>query len=234
LTFVLIFDIFIFENNHILLIMPSETQILNNYVSILEKTNQQLSLWYNPYGVAIGILTLLIAVIAIVVAYALWRHSKEQRDRINQFFIEQEKIIKEKNENVEKVEAKLNELIKEYEKQLKDTKTRNKKEIQKIIDDLKKEKASIGSYIVGRSAYEPMNISPAGTARMFGLNQSLFSGLGERSTICTKCGKEFSYQSDRLGDRLGEGVNIYSIGVSHALGGENVYCPYCGTKNIVQ
>ncbi len=202
--------------------MNSETQILNNYISILEKTNQQLSLWHNPYGVAIGILTLLIAVIAIVVAYALWRHSKEERDRINQFFSEQEKIIKEKNENVQKIEGKLNELIKEYEKQLKDTKTRNKKEIQKIIDDLKKEKASIGSYIVGRSAYEPITISPAASVRGFTDPYSV-SFSREKFIFCTQCGKKFSYHPDD-----------YITSVHSILEEKNIYCPYCGTKNIAQ
>ncbi len=50
--------------------------MLNNYASIIEKTNQQLGLWFNPYGLMIGILAVLVAIIAIGVGIALWRNIK--------------------------------------------------------------------------------------------------------------------------------------------------------------
>lgn len=202
--------------------MLPETQILNNYISILEKTNQQLNLWSNPYGLMVGVLTLLVALIAMGVAYALWRYSKEQRDRINQFFTEQERIIKEKNENVQRVEGKLNDLIKEYEKQLKST-TKNKKEVQKIIDELKKEKARIGAYM------GPVMVS-GGMAST--ISSPVFShdiiSYGEKSMICTQCGKSFSYYRDNIY----KDNSILFAPYGTAFEGKNVYCPSCGTKNI--
>jgi len=199
--------------------MNPEIQILNNYISILEKTNQQLSFLYNPYGLMVGILTLLIAVIAIAVSYALWSNSKEQRDRINKFFAEQEKIIKEKNDNVQRIESKLNDLIKEYEKQLKST-TKGKKEIQKIIDELKIEKAQIGSYI--GPALTTMTI--AGSEQPFNYYSGPLSVFNKGYMICTQCGKKFSYYRDR------DDIALYAV----ISGDKNVYCPFCGTKNIPQ
>lgn len=209
--------------------MPTETQVLNNYISILEKTNQQLSLWSNPYGLMVGILTLLIAVIAIAVSYALWRYSKEQRDKINHFFAEQEKVIKEKNENVKKVENKLNDLIREYEKQLKDT-TKNKKEIQKNIDELKKERARIGVYMGPVIATGmPGTISTISQP----LTPLAFSGYSsiEKSIICIRCGKNFSYYD---GNGIFKNSDILYAPYGTTLKDENVYCPSCGAKNIPQ
>jgi len=68
----------------------TSTQI---YLEILEKTNQQLSLWYNPYGLMIAILTLLIAVLAIFFSYILWKQGKEYKDAFSVFLDEQKKVL---------------------------------------------------------------------------------------------------------------------------------------------
>lgn len=132
---------------------PDQYQtMLNNYASILEKTNQQLGLWSNPYGIMIGILTLLITIAAIVVSVILWRNSAEQKKLARDFFENQEKIIREKNERMEKLanerheEAKkeFESLIVEQQEKLKLADEVGKNEIQKAIDDLRKQKAGIG------------------------------------------------------------------------------------------
>src|SRR3989338_4010236 len=88
----------------IMLRTPEYQQMMNNYVSILEKTNQQLGMWSNPYGIAIAILSIFIAIIAICVGVALWRHSKEQKERFDKFLLEYEKVIQAKNKRLEQVE----------------------------------------------------------------------------------------------------------------------------------
>ncbi len=193
-------------------------QMINNYVSILEKTNQQLGVWSNPYGVAIGILSILIAIIAIGVAFALWRQSKEQKDRFNQFLADQEKIIKLKNKSLEQVELKLNRLIRAYEEQLKSATKNNKKEIEEAIADLKKEKASIGAYIGPAAALG--TISGPSIANYDPLQGVSF--MANNSTVCTNCGKRFSYSMDT--DLLSSMVTI---------GSKAVYCSYCGHRNMV-
>ena len=60
---------------------PTQYQImLENYASILEKTNQQLGLWSNPYGIMVAILAFFLTVGSIFVAWYLWKNSKEQKD----------------------------------------------------------------------------------------------------------------------------------------------------------
>lgn len=206
---------------------PTITQyqkLLDNYASVLEKTNQQLGLWSNPYGVAVGILSVLIAVIAIAVGYALWRNSKEQRERFEKFVSEQEKIFTEQNKirntSVRKAEAQLDELINQYKKRLDSATKEGKKDLQKAIENLAKEKASIGAYI-----------GPTGPVSSdFGydhvLNSVIF-GRRERSMICSNCGKSFSFIDDS--DR-----DILASAASYVLGqkSKTVHCTHCGATNI--
>ena len=197
---------------------PKYQQMMNNYMSILEKTNQQLGVWSNPYGIAIGILSIFIAIIAIGVAFALWRQSKEQKDRFNQFLADQEKIIKLKNKSLEQVELKLNRLISAYEEQLKSATKNNKKEIEEAIADLKKEKASIGAYIGPAAALGTVS-GPSIANYDFSQGASFMTN---NSTVCTSCGKRFSYSM---------GTDILSSMVT--IGSKTVYCSYCGHRNMV-
>ena len=72
--------------------MSIESINTQNYIDILEKTNTQLSLWYNPYGLMIGILSILIAVLAILFAFILWRQGKDYKDAFNTFLDEQKEV----------------------------------------------------------------------------------------------------------------------------------------------
>ena len=55
----------------------------SHYVAILEKTNQQLSLWWNPYGIFVGALGALFTAGAVVAAYLIFRQSREYRATID-------------------------------------------------------------------------------------------------------------------------------------------------------
>jgi len=193
-------------------------RIIDNYVSILEKTNNQLNVWTNPYGIMIGFLTLLVAVGAIIVAILLWKNSNDQKDRVNEFFKEQEKIIKERNERADKLaearrkeaENKFDKLIAEQQKKLESATNKNKKEIEKAISELKKDKASIG-------VLETPNIP------FISIEPDVF-GLFSKSIICTNCGKEFKYYDDSQNFAF-TGLGLYN---------KQIYCSHCGAINIPQ
>lgn len=195
---------------------PSNSQqLMENYVAILEKTNQQLGMWSNPYGIAIGVLSLFIAIIAIGVAVALWLNSKEQKDRFNQFLSDQEKIIKLKGESIRKYESKLDVLIKEYETQLKST-GEGKKEIEKALNELKREKASIDAYINPGAALGTISGASVSSSNL----PWALTVESPRSLICSKCGKAFTY------------YNSSSLGSISLTVTQRVYCSYCGHLNI--
>lgn len=194
-------------------------RLIENYISILEKTNQQLGVWSNPYGIAIGILSILIAIIAIGVAYAFWLNGREQRERQEKFFADQDRIIQLKNKSIGEYESKLDTLIKEYQKQLKSTEKRNREQIQKTIDELKREKASIGAYIGPSAAVG--TISGPSIASSWPSN-SITLGPNTNSMICAKCGKRFSYI-----------VNSSPLSNLLSIGNQTVHCTYCGSLNLI-
>lgn len=113
-----------------------------DYVSVLEKTNQQLSLWYNPYGLMIGILTLLVALLAIYFAYILWRQSRDYKD----FLEEQKNFIREETRKQSK--EVLDEVIERQDAELDHATGEVRERIERELNNL-------------RIARESLNIVPS-------------------------------------------------------------------------
>lgn len=197
---------------------PNQHQtMLDNYASIVEKTNNQLGLGVNLLSLAVTILSIIIAVIAIFVAWAIWKNSKEQKELTKQFFSEQEKMIKEKKKNYEKLESKFENLISEYENKLKVADGENKKQLQRSIDELKKEKVSAGAYIGLDSA------GMFSAVRTDNLAPLTIAGY-EKTMICSKCSRMFKFSDNDNG--------VFSVVFNpSASGKKTVYCSYCGAAN---
>jgi len=187
------------------------------YIQILEKTNQQLSLWTNPYGIMIGVLAILFTILTIVAAVIIYRQSKDYKEKvqadreqyaknINDFLTSQKSIIEQREKQANKVEEKIDKLLKEYENQLKESSKSQKVEIEKAIENLKEEKSLLGSTI-GPLTVSPNNFNLATSASVLGLsnhhtckncgfgffvsNSGLLTAitlLRERTVTCPKCG----------------------------------------------
>jgi uncharacterized membrane protein len=212
-------------NTSIITSIPDQyTIMLANYASIVEKTNQQLSMWHNPYGLMVGILTLIVAVGAIIVSIILINNSSEQKKRQKDFFDEQERIIKEKQEKDEKLakdsyensKRELDNLIKEQQEKLKSANVESKKKIQEEIDSLKRQSATIGVYNEPSRVYIDNN-SPYSS--IFGINTN-------KSMVCSVCGKTFQYEDGTS--------NPLSVIYSSSVLGHNkrVNCRHCGAVNF--
>lgn len=210
---------------------PDQYQImLSNYADIVEKTNQQLGLWTNPYGLMIGLLTIIIAIVAIIVSVLLWKNSRDQKKRIDDFFDRQEEDIKTKREAfdgmLKKREVKLDEyekdldnLIADYEKELKSANKANKTEIKRLkdnIDELTKSKASLGSYRV------PEAIDVFGT--FYPSTYGFINPIKE--TNCFGCGKKFQYKDK-------DGGASWATTLSLNPKNKKVYCPHCSAENYI-
>lgn len=205
---------------------PGQYEVmLNNYASIVEKTNEQLGFWVNTSSLAVAILSALIAIVAIIVAVTLWKISKEQRDQIEKFFSEQEVIIREKNKNIEKIESRFDDLINKYEDKLKAfgaADTESKKQIQQAIDELRKEKISAGAYLAPASGLQHHTLASFNSADTVGT--SFF--IGRKSMICSNCGKSFEYPDDYH--------RFLSMNAAAVGGAEIVHCSHCGALNVKQ
>lgn len=140
-------------------ILENKNNLVNNdyqkeYIDILEKTNQQLSLWHNPYWIMIWALWVLFTVLALfstIIIYRQWKEYKdklendreEYKNKINILLEEyKNKIDKREKESIE-IENKVSELITQYENNLKTSTNEQKENIQKAIDDLKIQKISL-------------------------------------------------------------------------------------------
>lgn len=185
-----------------------------NYIEVLEKTNQQLSLWYNPYGVLVGILGLMIAILAISFAYILWKQGKDSKDLFQAFLEEQRKIANnELKKTIKKAEGIFDKQIEDANEKLKNLKGEAREKIEKEIQSIKNAKKSLE--ISTRASVSP-------SASIIGAGNSLFSVVGATAPtfsemlnrpisnvagilmVCPKCGY------------------LNSSGLS--------FCSYCGNK----
>ncbi|MDD3067183.1 MAG: hypothetical protein PHO48_05150 [Candidatus Gracilibacteria bacterium] len=181
----------------------------NQYREILEKTNQQLSLWWNPYGVMIASLGVLFAVLAGVFAFILWRQSKDYKEENKENF---ENFLSAQNEKSEAAIKKLDDMLAQKEKEFTSATKEKKAEIQKIIDDLQLRKISIEASTFSAS-------SPV-TVKSFDLGEYSML-LGSSFHKCSKCG--FGFQVDSA-------ISSISISVSS---NKAVACPKCGNVDKI-
>lgn len=203
------------------------------YLEILEKTNQQLSLWFNPYGIMVGILTAFLTILAIVTAFVLYRQGSGYKqkleddrnaytDKINKFIDvykksfddqikESEKRTKEIEEKSKKIIGKYEEMIKKYEEKLDGASEKQKENFEKIIADLEKQKISL------QSSVEPVS----------GTIFPVVPEVGVSSIHrCSRCGFGFSVDTSRA---------VYFGGASVFTGQnqDTVTCPKCGNKDHI-
>jgi len=172
--------------------MGSSTQ---DYVEILEKTNQQLSLWYNPYGLMVGILTALVALLAILFAFILWRQGKDYKDAFQAFLDEQKKIA---DGEISKAISKAQEVLEDASKKLeeiKDLKGQAREDLKKEIAEIKKTKKSLettSNRVISRGLQRPtLSWSQPKNIRPLGYSLCGFCGAQnpKSAQFCNSCGE---------------------------------------------
>ncbi len=212
----------------------SQPDLSSQYINILEKTNQQLGLWSNPYGVSIMILSVWITIIAIVVAYLIYKQGadyknklesdrKESNKKIAELYeqqteilnkqklaIEKQTAILEENQKIKQgLDAEIEKQLQDYKEQLKSAGDTEKSKIEKSIKELSKEKFKLHSNAV----IEPFQIndSPMSKLNNFGIASNFHS--------CSKC---------NYGFLVNNGDFFKSSEVSFMGGSKGVRCPSCG------
>ena len=131
--------------------------MLQNYIEILEKTNQQLSLWYSPFSLVVGFLGIFIALLAIFFAFVLWRQGKDYRD----FLADQKKVLGDETRKYAK--SILDEHIGRKDVELKHLKGEAREKIEQELDSLKKARESLNASAMTISkplAYQVVRTAP--------------------------------------------------------------------------
>lgn len=137
---------------------------LLNYQQILEKTNNQLSLWTNPYGILIGILGVIITILGIGVAFVIYKQGKDAKDLIKESLSKHEnelaKLIAEKNSYFSNIELSLNKSIEEYQQKLSSPLNDDQKtQIKQFISTLQDQKDFMDLKTHTHSGFAPQDIS---------------------------------------------------------------------------
>jgi hypothetical protein len=135
------------------------------YQEILEKTNNQLSLWVNPYGILVAILGVFFTIMAILAAVILYRQSKESKqlikDSLDKHQIALDRLITEKKEQLDYIEENYDKIINEYKQKLEEAEAENRNQISEFIDKLEKQKKSLDSQLNSHrhSGWKPQDIN---------------------------------------------------------------------------
>lgn len=121
-----------------------------DYVSILEKTNEQLSFSYTFIGVGVGMLSILFSVVAIVFAFFLFKQSQEYKSSFKTFLDKQEAIAREQVDNhMKQLKAETQEEIEEAKSALASTSNatdEERKKIELLLATLEKQKERLESF----------------------------------------------------------------------------------------
>ena len=225
LSIILSFVVF-FGSGNILFAQANSPDIQEKYIDVLEKTNQQLSLYWNPYNTILTILTALFAIFTIIFGLILYFQSKEYRkklaedkrryeQKIDEFLKQHQqytkKLIDERNAKLKQIEANLSKTISEYEKKLKTLLKTPKQqkhkieEIEKSIEKFKTEKELLKSQI------EPISVTPD-----YNYPSAISTLGGSNFHRCSQCGFGFKIKGyDRI-------TAMATIGTA------TVTCPKCG------
>jgi DNA-directed RNA polymerase subunit RPC12/RpoP len=196
------------------------------YAAVLEKTNNQLSLWWNPYGVFVAMIGVLLTLLAIVVTFIIFRQSAGYRRTINEAIANYrgviDKFIEEKKADldirIKDTEAKIADATEDQRKQLESELT----EFRKVREALTKSAASVPTIPAGSTApyFWPsgsvFSAPPSGSV----IGIPVISVTWDKSVKCSNCQKEF-------------GVHHPSSDLVVPSGSVIAKCPYCGHSNTV-
>jgi hypothetical protein len=204
-------------------------QIDSAYIAILEKTNQQLSPWWNPYGVMVAALGVLFASGAIVAGFLLFRQSREYREMIAGAIAQYQAVLDAMvKENLARLQVDLRRSIEEGKKELAAKQAsdpeRQKLEtriavMEKQLEAVRRTEASgsTGLRLAGSgSVFEPVSSSSLG----MGFPPEVVKKLGGLLTQieCATCGEHYMPLAwNRTGDK----------------GHPQYLCPSCGAANSI-
>jgi hypothetical protein len=141
------------------------------YFEIIQRTNEQLSLWWNPYGALIATLGVLFAILTIIAALIVFRQSAEHRAILNKSIQSYQNIL---NKFLEDKNIAIAEKMKELEEKLITADEKSKKDIQETLAGLKLQREFIDNQIASTKIMpELQNIDIVTLLRIEGLKRQI-------------------------------------------------------------
>ncbi|MEX1014745.1 MAG: hypothetical protein WDZ80_06310 [Candidatus Paceibacterota bacterium] len=184
-------------------------QSTQTYIDLLEKTNQQLSLWGNPYAIMVMVLTVLVALLAIGVTYLLWTQKREYRELFNSFLKKQEKILQGQISNTKDL---LDKHISESKEKVKSLKGKDREEIEEEIKKMKQTRRQLEMYSA------PTTIGALGSNSN---DSPLKLRLDDEPTVVT-------LNQNLNTDKIKMDSLLMQRHCGRHLPPDSSFCPYCG------
>ena len=191
-------------------------------LGILERTNEQLSLVYNPYGLMVATLGVLFTLLAITVTFLIFRQSSEYRKLIDKSILESRNIVNQfLSERKLEIEAQMD----QYKKDFKTADATTKKNIETALESLEKRRQFIDTQFRTPQSFGSSSARSTGT---FGFwvppeqGYSGYSGSFTNSTkrvTCPKCQNTFD---------VNDSVPMITSGTF----AKQRICPKCNTSFI--
>lgn len=189
-----------------------------DYNYLLERTNGQLYNSYSPLSLAIGILTALFAIMAIITSAIIFLQSRDFRSRLDDFLnkyrITFEELIKDASGAISGFDVKITDAEVRYSTATEE----QKKQITKELAELKSQRDSLSLSLASKVTSVPLFTAGSfGTSGYSGYSgpagPSGYSRFNSVHHKCSQCGFGFEYQP------------LHSAAYS---GSSRPNCPKCG------
>lgn len=164
--------------------LKSERQIDKHLIEILEKTNQQLNLWSNPYGIMIAALGILFAILAIISAGIIYRQNQDYKNKISALFESYKQALDKMRTDWEVKRLDIENQMEKLKSDATTATNSQKVEIDKKIKELESEKSRINSEIISAGAIFPKPDFSNILHQLWNLRPT--------ETQCANCGYKFS------------------------------------------
>jgi DNA-directed RNA polymerase subunit RPC12/RpoP len=195
------------------------------YVATLEKTNQQLALRFNPYGVMVGALSALVALLTIAAAGIIYRQGSEYKRTLGEAIKEQARTYQQKlDDELLKAKGVFDGFMSEKDKQF--------EELRKVFQEFLHDAQERGRTVAANPADVEANIK-----RLEGLVASM------KTEPAPNLGFPSSHSSFRgatgpMGFSMMKKFKCSSCGTEYVLADQGLLmslsgspCPKCGTLN---
>lgn len=208
-----------------------------HYIDILEKTNNQLNIFLNPYVFLICALGVLFAIAAIISGFILFRQSNEYKKTLDDFWKKNQdrfdafmhskddqlkaqgiKLDKAYNDRISKIDVEIDKMKRIAEKPQKPQDPQEIDEVKKANELIKELSSKKDDLIIERENIKYSGIASTMPFSLTGLNEKYYSGYTagrqinsiDNYTICCNCHQPFPIIA---------GVQVNSCPHCHAVNG---------------